>query len=184
LCARLHTILSVHPQGLSEFDLLNLLREELPDFQTDRVDPVCLFRQHFILFHALYLLQQELLEQESALLTISPLRIVLQPYQAGSADQLCVADELRRYYLDLTQLHATGVAEVEALLNAFWRQLARTDQRAQALAALGLSDPVDDASIRRRYRELVMRHHPDRGGETAQLQILNAALAMLLPVRH
>jgi hypothetical protein len=109
------------------------------------------------------------------------LQIVLRPYQPGTDSQLSLPDSLRAYYLDLTHLYQTGTAEVETLLNAFWQRLTRNDQREEALQVLGLADPVDDASIRRRYRELVMQHHPDRGGETARLQLLNAAAATLLP---
>lgn len=172
-----------YPQGLSEYEFLNVLREQVPDFQSDRADPLSLFRQHFILFHGLYRLQQDLLDRQQAQLLISPLRIVLQPYQPSITDQMSRADPLRNYYLDLTQLHATGADEVEALLNAFWVRIIRDDQRTEALEVLELSDPVDDATIRRRYRELVMLHHPDRGGETARLQLLNAAVAALLPSR-
>ena len=69
---------------------------------------------------------------------------------------------------------------VDALLAAFWVRFQRRDQRAAALMELGLSDPVDDATIKRTYRQLVMRHHPDRGGETERLQVINAALRALL----
>lgn len=170
-----------HPQGLSEYELLNILREQLPAFQTDRLVPLSLFRQHFLLFHSLYRLQQELLQQQRGQLEISPLQIILRPYQPGTDTQLATPDLLRRYYLDLAHLAETGAREVEALLNAFWTGINRADRREDALQVLGLCDPVDDARIRRRYRELVMRHHPDRGGDTARLQLLNAAVATLLP---
>jgi curved DNA-binding protein CbpA len=49
------------------------------------------------------------------------------------------------------------------------------------LATLGLSDPVDNDKIRQRYRELAMKHHPDRGGDQALLQDINRALQTLLP---
>jgi DnaJ-domain-containing protein 1 len=39
----------------------------------------------------------------------------------------------------------------------------RNSRRRAALAELGLQDPVDDATIKRRYRRLAMRHHPDQG---------------------
>jgi DnaJ-domain-containing protein 1 len=147
---------------VSEFTLLNLLRERHAEFQTDRADPICLFRQHFILFHSLYRLQQQLLEQKLAHLEINPLSIELHPYQPHKGDQLAQPDSLRDYYLDLDQLRDTGAQEVEALLNRFWTHILRNERRQEALAILGLRDPVDDAAIRRRYRELAMLHHPDR----------------------
>lgn len=66
------------------------------------------------------------------------------------------AHPLRAYYLDLTHLEKTGKQEVLELLEAFWLRYARHDRRAEALASLGLADPVADTEIKRRYRELAM----------------------------
>ena len=180
----MHEILAAAPQGLSEYELLNALREQFAEFQTDRSVPLALFRQHFILFHALYRLQAELLSRQQATLQISPQRIALSAYLNRDTGDLTQADPLRSYYMDLTQLQSTGTEEVESLLDAFWENLGRSSQRQEALRILGLSEPVDAAGVRRRYRELVMRHHPDRGGDTAGLQLINAALAVLLPGRR
>lgn len=177
----MHEILVDSPEGLSEYALLNRLQAQLELFQGDRRDPVILFRQHFILFHCLYLLQQSLLEQGQASLIISPLEIRLLPFSdASRSQQLASPDSLRHYYLDLTQLDQTGREEVDALLARFWNHLGNQDRRKEALQVLGLSDPVNDTQIQRRYRKLVMQHHPDRGGETSRLQMLNAAISTLL----
>ncbi len=112
---------------------------------------------------------------------ISTLLICLHPYHPGEAGQLAETDPLRSYYLDLKHLQETGAADVESMLAAFWTRLSRDNRREEALAILGLTDPVADAAIRRRYRELVMTHHPDRGGDKDRLQLINAALADLLP---
>lgn len=143
---------------------------------------MALFRQHFILFHALYRLQQTLLDRHEAQLQISPLQIALTPYQPhDNGQQLDQADTLRAYYLDLSHLYETGETELNAYLGAFWEAFHRHDRRKEALQVLGLEDPVDNTRIRHRYRQLVMRHHPDRGGDTHRLQLLNAAMATLLP---
>lgn len=90
---------------------------------------------------------------------------------------------MRAYYLDLSHLYETGEAEVNTWLGAFWEAFHRHDRRKEALQVLGLTDPVDNASIRQRYRQLVMCHHPDRGGDTHRLQLLNAAITTLLPAK-
>lgn len=160
------------------------MRDRLSLFQSDRTDPVSLFRQHFILFHALYRLEQELAASHRGQLQINPLQIVLTPNTApDGSPQLDRPDPLRNYYLDLNHLYQTGKEELKALLRSFWQRLRQNDHRTEALAVLGLADPVDETSIRRRYRKLVMRHHPDRGGDTQQLQMLNAAIATLLPTK-
>jgi len=87
---------------------------------------------------------------------------------------------VREYYLDLPNLEQTTERDVDELLAAFRVRFQRQDARAEALMELGLNDPVDDATIKRTYRQLAMRHHPDRGGATARLQAINAALRVLL----
>ncbi|NNG14653.1 MAG: DnaJ domain-containing protein, partial [Gammaproteobacteria bacterium] len=42
-----------------------------------------------------------------------------------------------------------------------------------------LDDPVSDADIKQQYRRLAMQHHPDRGGDDATLQKINAAMNIL-----
>lgn len=171
-------ILEAEAAGLSEYALLTRLREDghLPPMAPG--DNLALFRSHFLLFHVLYRLRDAWWQARRHDLRISPLHIVCAPWQPGQA-ALAEADPLRDYYLDLTHLDATGEAEVERLLADFWQRFTGADERAAALAVLGLAEPVDAATIKARYRELVMRHHPDRGGDTARLQEINEAMAWL-----
>lgn len=166
---------------LSEHALLRTLADKLPYFDITDLDPLGLFQRHFLLFHCLYRLQQDLRAHELGQLLISALTIRVEPYLSGQPEQLEPADPLRSYYLDLSHLEMTGAVEVDEMLANFWRRLARHDHRSEALAILGLSDPVANPEIKQRYRELVMTHHPDRGGDTARIQILNAAMAELFP---
>ena len=65
------------------------------------------------------------------------------------------------------------------LLRGFQTRAHANQLRDDALRTLGLTDPVHTAVIKKTYRRLVMRHHPDRGGDTQQLQNLNAAMTVL-----
>ena len=58
------------------------------------------------------------------------------------------------YYLDLSQLRDTTSREVEELLDGFWQRIRHHEHRSEALAALGLDDPVSYEQVRQRYREL------------------------------
>jgi hypothetical protein len=168
---------------MGEYDLLQELAVSLPFFVLSGLDTLALFQRHFLLYHCLYRLQQALWESASGHLQISALAIRLHPYQSQPSTQMAEPDPLRTYYLDLSQLDKTLQSEVNELLASFWQRLARRDTRAEALTILGLSDPIDDKIIQQRYRQLVMSHHPDRGGDTATLQLLNAAMADLIPRR-
>jgi hypothetical protein len=46
-------------------------------------------------------------------------------------------------------------------------------------AILGVARGADPETIRRAYRRLAWRHHPDHGGSTARMRELNAAYARL-----
>lgn len=191
----LEQILTHQPDGLSEYELLNQLAAQHPFFsESDGNDcppendltsrDLNLFQRHFLLFHCLYLLEQQYRADQSGVLSISALEIRLRPYPANKQEEtqnLATADPVRDYYLDITQLQTTGEDEIDEMLGKFWLALARHEVRDETLALLDLTDPVDDLTIRKRYREKVMQHHPDRGGDLGTIQQLNAAISKLLP---
>lgn len=174
------SLLCEYPEGLSEYDLLQLLKEQgyFSFWKDSPASTIELFQAHFLLFHALYHLQDEYHGTQSGILEISPLNIQLKDYQPGQA-AIHVHDPLQEYYRDLDNLTNMTEEEVDKLLETFWRDFIRFDSRAMALAELGLSDPVDDDVIKQTYRRLAMEHHPDRGGEASRLQAINAAYACL-----
>lgn len=173
------------PGGLSEHELFKILagggdeRFEACVFQ----QPLALYRAHFLLFHHLYRLQQHLCREGLGQLRISPLCIRLREDVLPAGTALDEPDPLRAYYLDLDNLTDTTGDDVDRMLGRFWAGLTSDQRRQEALAVLGLNDPVEDQQIKRTYRRLAMAHHPDRGGDTARLQALNAAMAVLAPDR-
>ena len=173
-------ILQQHPQGLSEYELLGKLREldALPDETLTATSHLELFQVHFLLFHVLYQLRDEYWKQQKAHLEISPLKIQFLPYRKATTD-LSEADPVKEYYQDLSNLEQTDSDDVIELLSRFWMRMEGGEQRRQALQTLGLDDGADFATIKKRYRELAMQHHPDRGGEAGKLQEMNAAMAWL-----
>lgn len=176
---RVWQVLSEHPEGLSEYELLQRLEPEPQGNGRDFSDHLALFQTHFLLFHVLYRLRDALHADGRHGLNIDCLNIRLTPYVPAEPGLPSVSDPLRAYYLELDNLYQTGKGDVEELLASFWRRYAARDERARALAVLDLTDPVDAATIKQRFRELVMRHHPDRGGDKDRLQSINAAMAIL-----
>lgn len=173
-------ILARHPDGLSEYDLFGELDQAgQPDFgKAAFSDEHTLFCRHFLLFNALYRLADSLHTRSAGHLEVSPLCVRLNAYRRGE-DALDRHDPLRDYYLDIQQLEKITGDEVLQMLGQFWAGYHRFTGRESALSVLGLADPVDDDAIRQRYRELVMQHHPDRGGDTATFQSLAAAMRLL-----
>jgi len=69
-------------------------------------------------------------------------------------------------------------------IRTFWRSNANPArpilQRQQALAVLGLPPTATPQQIKRRYRVLAKRYHPDRGGDQWQMQKIIAAYKFLM----
>ena len=176
-------ILQLHPEGLSEYDLLQHLRGDTRSgFETGRLDDSAeLFRTHFLLFHALYQLRERLRSSQSGDMDIHALSIRCHPFSVMTSHALAQPDPLRSYYLDMANLTGTTREDVEAMLGRFWACFGRYDRRREALAVLDLPDDADGVAILHQYRRLAMQHHPDRGGDPGKLQAIHAAMTILDP---
>ena len=53
-------------------------------------------------------------------------------------------------------------------------------ERQQALAVLGLPPDATRQQIKRRYRELAKKYHPDRGGDQKEMRRIIAAYEMVM----
>ena len=173
-----------HPAGITEYDLIRALRARgfFAFLPPPPAPPHQLFRAHFLLFHALYVLRGRLLSSRQGDLAIAALCIRRLPSQPGDTT-LAPCDPLASFYLDWANLDVTTEKDVSELIDSFWRRLGSMDTRAAALGELGLEDPVSDATIKLTWRRLAMEHHPDRGGDNERLQAINAAVDHLLTCR-
>lgn len=180
LATRLEAVLADMPRGISEHDLIRHLRRngcsEIPELR-DR-DLYGLFRTHFRLFHALYRLRDRLRGERVAELVPDPMRIRLEPWRPGTGE-LDQRDELAAFYADLSRLESTRPEDVTRLVTGLQQRQRRVARRKEALAVLGLDEHEPDHSIKRRYRQLAMQWHPDRGGDAARFQELQEAMEIL-----
>lgn len=183
LITELRRLLTENPAGSSEYRLIRQLIEsgQLPvDYAAT---PLALFRTHFELMNALYQLQDEWLA-EGLYLHISSLEVRLEERATKKASSSALdLSGLREFYLDWRHYESATEDTVDSLLADFWKRFAARgvgdDEQREALAVFGLSDPVDFATIKQRYRRLAMTHHPDRGGDAESLQRINSAMAVL-----
>lgn len=176
-------ILEKHPGGLSEHELLRALTDEgFIGFNPELLsDDLALFQTHFFLFHVLYRLRDMLFQQGRYELEIFCLEIRLWPYRPDElqSEGLVEADPLREYYLDLNNLHEIDAAEVRRLLTGFFGRLEAYEQRRDAYKVLGLEEGASLQVVRRRYRVLAKKHHPDRGGDSEKFQEVEHAMQLL-----
>lgn len=178
---RLEEILEAHPAGLREYALLRRLAQDgVAPFAGASFDSgVALYEAHFLLFHWLYRLRDRRCRERRGGLEIHCLQIRLVPFAEGPTGLPASHDPLRAFYLDLGHLRGITAQDLDRLLGAFWARWRRRDRVHDALAVLGLAEGVRPAEVRRRYRRLAMTHHPDRGGDTARFQEINAAMRVL-----
>ena len=184
--------------GISEFDLIALLkRPPYSLFDEDALrDPLMLFQTHFLVFHALYKLQIKWRESGEGRLDIHTTKILLrgdiQPQNKDATQaqtHLAGLDPLASYYLNLDNLKGTSEADVAALLDDFWRQMAgqklgvpNTKDRDKACDVLKLDkqDILTLNSLKAHYRKALLKVHPDRGGNVEEAQQVIQAYRVLL----
>ena len=194
LAEQIFVLLREQPEGCSEYQLIQQLKARhsthIPNLPL--LDKLVLFRTHFLVFNALYQLRDQLWGESRYNLQISPLNVQLQPYVPG-ASGVAENDPLRDYYLDMSNLRDTDEQEVERLLASFWSRMRGDylgernetwdpEQKRAALELFELDQETPSLSlqtIKRRYRQLVSIHHPDRGGSTTRLQSINLAMEIL-----
>jgi hypothetical protein len=181
--ALLEAVLASRP-AWREFDLLTeLKRRHVPPFEDPDGSTLGLFRRHFLLRHLLYRLRDRLLARGAGDLALDAVGVRYCSHPGPRRRSMVAPEPLRAYYLDPDELASTGAAEVDALLAAFWRRYHAHARRDWALRELDLGEDAPRDTIRRRYRELAMRHHPDRGGDAERFARINAAHAVLVGLR-
>lgn len=176
-------------QTISEYQLMKYLAEEgLTEFKPD-LDPLVMFRAHFLLFHLLYRLQDRWFFEDRGWLSIHTTDIHLQEMESESTRQDLIQDDpIKSYYLDYSEFLNTQEEDVLSLLDDFWRKMEgypihsiSQEAKLQAQQRLGLKgQTVSIQSVKVQYRALCQLHHPDKGGDPQVFrQICDAKEALL-----
>ncbi|ESP93611.1 MULTISPECIES: DNA-J related domain-containing protein [Pseudoalteromonas] len=139
-----------------------------------------LFKKNFLIMNALYQLQDEL-HTCGYTLHVSNLDIHIQPTQPidliPDIQPAATRDPLKAYYLDWNNYETTK-EEVESLLSDFWQKYLHTParltdkDRANLQIKWQLPTQYTAAQLQRRWRQLAIANHPDKGGCTAVFQQL------------
>ena len=180
--------LKKHPTGFSEFTLIQAIEAAGLFDALDSQSELALFQKHFLTMNALYHLQTTLWEEEALYLSISALDIHLVPYSgkvsissATTLPEQSRNEALKSYYLDWSHYNEADEASVIRLLNSFWERFFNPEQRQQALDVLEIAELTpDQATIKRQFRQLATKHHPDKGGDPASFIAIRAAYEVLL----
>ncbi|MHA7924290.1 MAG: DNA-J related domain-containing protein [Marinobacter sp.] len=173
------------PTGMNELSLIKALQSPPWELLGEVVfsEPEKLYPVHFLLFHVLYRLRDQLSETGESL-KISPLSIRIESQSVvGGEGVPDSVDTLRQFYLDLSQYRLPEEA-IQQMMNDFWAgapgQAPAQSEAREAAEVLGFQAvPTDFPTVKQRFRRAVMHAHPDRGGKTETIQHLNQAFAVL-----
>ncbi len=168
-------ILQTTSEPLKEYVLHDLLgKARFTPFIKKCSSYEALFRKHFLVMNALYLLHQDLLKQ-NIFLHISALDIHLEkiapsPYPSNNSTTSRY-QKLSAYYTNWNNFYHNE-AKVKQLLQQFWEKYLSHDEYQQALSTLQLElkeiSPDNGNNwkiIQQQYRRLCQQHHPDKGGD-------------------
>lgn len=185
LVATEHELRACGPTGLSELDLIRTLQSERWQLigKVNFTEPDQLYPVHFLLFHTLYRLRDQLADTGETLI-ISPLRLTLLPTAPATGSDLPAGeDKLRAFYLDLSQYFMSN-GDIRDMMDNFWAGMPperpAPDDAALAAETLGFEGlPEAFSTVKQGFRRQIMRAHPDRGGSTEEVQKLNEAFSVL-----
>ncbi|WP_445765819.1 DNA-J related domain-containing protein [Rheinheimera sp.] len=163
-----------------------LLRRLGLKLQTDVAisEELARFQQHFVLYHLLYRLQQQLLELKQSFLSIGLAKVQL--LAVSDLPELAEQGGRRQYYMNWQNFYLMTEQLLEQHLEAFWQYVSKggkasaTLAHTEALALLQLADDFSLTELKKAYRSIALQHHPDRGGSTQQFILLRQAYQQLL----
>ncbi|MCS0126526.1 DNA-J related domain-containing protein [Vibrio alginolyticus] len=144
-----------------------------------------LFKRNFLIMNALYQLQDTL--YPDSWLQVEAMDIQLMSSMEALRHKIDIHDPLREYYLDWRNYEADE-DEVRRLLNKFWTtyqkfiggsSVASVD-KTKALSLFELNTDATPAEIRKQWRKLALRWHPDReNGDAERFRVLCEAWNVL-----
>lgn len=173
-----------------------LYKIAFPQSRISGADPLELYQNHFLLFHALYKIQDELY-LENKYLHVHFMRTSFVDYPAAGicrfydehvgrfCGEVCTEgadycdyhleivgeseiEELsaRYFYLDKKNFYRLNSETAEAFMRGTWETLKYYDDYRESLRILDLPESADIDMIKRKFRALAKVHHPDLGARS------------------
>ncbi len=170
-----------------------LLKIAFPNMKIFEASALRLYQAHFLLFHILYLFQDEFYK-ENKYLFVHFMRTFLIPYPRNGlcrfyeehSGQFCAvpcsisenycdfhyqqfkdsaleALSLKYFYLDQKNFDSLDEARAEAFISGTWEILKSYSDYKKSFEILGISETSDIDLVRRKFRALAQQHHPDKG---------------------
>lgn len=188
-----------------------LLKIAFPDMDIANASTLVLYQNHFILFHLLYILQNEFYK-ENKYLFVHFMRTFLASYPkhgicrfydeysghfcgavCSSNEDYCdfhwkrmednAIEELsdRYFYLDKKNFYSMNEETINDFLNGTLDMLNHYDDYERSLKILDISVTPDINLVKKKFRLLAKKYHPDQGGQSNEkFNEINRAYRLLL----
>jgi hypothetical protein len=161
------SLLQASNQSWKVHHLASALQEQGLMHDLDPSPEKDLFKRNFLLMNALYELQEILLPNQWLQVRAMDLQIFrIIPMDANA--QLVADNNLREYYLDWSNYDASENV-VRQMLESFWSSYqqyiglnVKLMHKGPALKVFELDDTATDRDIRKQWRRLALKWHPDR----------------------
>lgn len=175
-------------EPIKEYDLMKRLVSLGFDQFTPSLEPLELFRAHFLLFHLLYRLQDKWHIEKKGDLSIHTLNIQLETTsEQDTTQKVSKIDGVKTYYLDYETFIYTQEQEVIDLIESFWESLGGSDMTfysqpeiQAAKQTLEIDTDITSKKVHLQYRKLSQIHHPDKGGKAETFHAICQAKEVLL----
>ena len=179
-----HSLVQEHAP-LKEFDIIKTWQEKQWLPKACLKQPLSLFRTHFFIFHQLYTLKARLLTDAEGDLDIHTLdtkfiKAASQDTAAPTTTELHQIDGLLHYYLDWRPFFLTNEREVDQLLRFAHAGIKQPYRLQAAFQRFEINPPLSEKAIKKAYRRLATKHHPDKGGDLEQIQTINEDKSLLM----
>ncbi len=198
----LKILLESASNSFSEYELMQALQAQGWLEKVELTDTVALYANHFLIYNALYQLDEYYSGHNKYLMitalairlinnsnekplaqsaeTNNPVNTSTQLQETSpSDDNQANMEALRDYYLDWSNLDEATEQSVNQLLDSFWQKYVSEDDYLKALAIFEMPLNAEYVEIKKRYRQLAMIHHPDKGGSVEQFQRIDWAFRIL-----
>ncbi len=188
-----------------------LFRIAFPQNDISSIDSLALYQNHFLLFHVLYKLQEDFYREGKYLFVHFMRTFLVDypekgdcrfydeytgrfcmaacPHEKGYCDfhlkkigELEIEELSTRYfYLDSQNFERLDRETAEAFITGAWETLKYYDEYKKSFDVLGLSETADINMIKRRFRTLAKKYHPDLGEKSHEkFNEINRAYQLLV----
>ena len=179
-----------------------LLKAAFPEMSISDVQPLILYQKHFLLFHLLYLLQNEYYKKEKYLF-VHFMRTFLADYPEPGlcrfydehsgmfcrtkcrSDINCTSTYCdfhkkqtedhaleglsdKYFYLDKNNFYNLDESTAAEFLNGTWEIMSHYKDYEKSIKIMEITGTPDPASIKRKFRELAKKYHPDLSAPGSQ----------------